>query len=135
MCPCTLVFIHPPSVSMGCQAAVVVHLITLDTILAVTTIKYLSLTCRYNNKAVPSAVEILPRMIPHFIQWGPVLLVLIIQDYKGQTPRIATHRQLLVVGVTTIIKVTSTAEFTTKELEGDTPLIISINQINNINNL
>ena len=127
MCPRTLVFTHPPSVSMGCQAAVVVHRIMLDIIL--TTIMEVSPTCRYNNKAVPSAVEILHRMIPHFIQWGPVLLMLIIWDHKGQTPRIAIHR---LVGVTTI---TSTAEFTTEELEGDSPLIISINQINNINNL
>ena len=70
-------------------------------------------------------------MMLSFIRWGLVVLrVLIIQDYRGQTPRITTHRQCL-MWVTTI-KVTSMVEFTTtkgsqelSELEGDIPLIIS----------
>jgi hypothetical protein len=126
---------------MACQvAAALVHLTMPDTRVVAATIRDLSLLCRYNNKTVPSALEILYRMILRFIQWGLELLVLIIQDYQGQTPRIATRRRLL-VGVTPIIKVTSTAEFTTNresqglelELEGDTLLIINTNRINIIN--
>ena len=66
-------------------------------------------TCRY--KAVLSALEIWHQMIRHFIQWG-LPLVLIIQEYKVQTPRIATRRRPLME--VTIIRVSSTVEVTTK---------------------